>query len=239
MRRLLAAIVLLSACGGDADPEIKPTPIDPATAGSVRGKVLFKGEPPRRARVPLASDCAMHHAEPPLDEQVLVKDGRLQNAFVHVKEGLEKHDFDFPRTPVTMANAKCLYVPRVIGVQLHQPIRFTSEDSTDHNVHGFTSRGEFNFSLRGKGAEKTVKIRERDVGVRVKCDIHAWMVGWICAVPYPFFAVTGPDGAYEFKGLPPGEYVVEAWHETYGTQAGRVKLDPKGSVELDLTFSPK
>jgi plastocyanin len=242
--RLVAFLALLAVgcdgggSAGDADPAVTPTPIDPATAGTIRGKVGFNGTPPANPRLPVGgnSECNALHAGPAYDEAVLVKDGALQNVFVYVKEGLEKHVFDWPKTPVTITNEKCIYVPRVAGAQVHQPVRFANADPTDHNIHGFTSKAEFNFTLRGKGTQEDRKFRSTETMLRVKCDIHPWMIGYVGVVPHPFFQVTGADGAFELKGLPPGEYTIEAWHEKYGVKSAKAKVDPKGTAEVTLTF---
>ncbi len=242
MRRALFALALfMPGCNGSsaADPPMPPPPtIDAATAGAIRGRVLFRGTPPPNPRLPVGAspECSVLHTGPAFDEVVRVKDGRLQNVFVHVKEGLGKLAFPWPTAPVEMANAKCVYTPRVIGVQVHQPVRFTNEDPTDHNIHGFTSKGQFNFTLRGKGSAREEKLRRTEVMAQVRCDLHPWMTGWVGVVPHPFFAVTGLDGAFDWKGLPPGRYVIEAWHEKYGTRTATVTLDPKGAAEVELVF---
>ena len=51
--------------------------------------------------------------------------------------------------------------------------------------------------------------------VLIKDDVHPWMRMWVGVVEHPFFAVTGADGAFEFRGLPPGEYTIQVWHERY------------------------
>jgi len=240
---LVAGSALLTAScdgAGGADPPKPPPPaIDPSTAATVRGKVFFQGTPPPNPRIQMAAECAMHYTTPPSDEQVLVKNGRLQNVFVYVKGGLESLPFPWPTTPVTMANDRCVYVPRVLGVQVHQPILFTNEDATDHNIHGFPSRGQFNYGLRGKGTNTQHKLRHAELGIRVKCDIHPWMIGYVNVVPHPFHAVTGPEGTFEFKGLPPGEYEIEAWHEKYGTRTQKAKLGPGAAADADFSFSEK
>lgn len=243
MRRWTAGVVLaLAGCnsGDGPDPAVTPTKLDEATLGTVRGTVRFEGAVPEPVLLPVGgnAECSALHASPPASEEVLVRDGRLQNAFVYVKRGLDKYVFDWPRTPVTISNEKCIYRPRVAGAQVHQPIRFVNGDPTLHNVHVFASKGEDNYNLIGKGSEAVKKFREPDVMVRLKCDIHPWMVGYVGVVPHPYFAVTGPDGAFELKGVPPGEYTIEAWHEKYGTKTGKIKLDPRGVAEVEFVFRP-
>lgn len=245
-KTLLILALILGACDGggtaDPDPVVTPTPIDAETAGTIKGKVLFSGTPPANPKMPVGGspECAALHQGTPTDDIVLVRNGRLQNAFVTVKEGLEGKVFAWPKEPVRIANEKCVYTPRVSGAQVHQPIRFVNGDPTDHNIHGFpTSASQFNFTLRGKGAEQDYKLRKPDLMVKLRCDLHPWMMGWVGVVPHPFFAVTGPEGTFEFKGLPPGEYTLEAWHEKYGTKTLKAKLDAKGSLDVEFGFSEK
>ena len=72
--------------------------------------------------------------------------------------------------------------------------------------------------------------------VKVKCDVHGWMSSYLGVVPHPFFAVTGDDGSFELKGLPPGEYTVEAWHEVYGTKTAEVTVADRDAQEITFTF---
>lgn len=242
---LILSLCLATACDGGSsstpDPVVTPTVIDPGTAGTIKGRVAFAGTPPANPKLPVGGnpECAVHYSGTAYDPVVLVKNGRLQNAFVYVKSGLEKVVYDWPKTPVTIGNEKCLYVPRVAGAQVNQTVVFASADPSDHNIHGFSSTGEFNFTLRGKGTSQERKFRQPEVMLKVKCDLHPWMLGWVGILPHPHFAVTGEDGSFEFKGLPPGEYEIEAWHEKYGTQTRKTKLDAKGNLDVEFSFSEK
>ena len=57
--------------------------------------------------------------------------------------------------------------------------------------------------------------------VPFKCDVHGWMNAYVGVLEHPYFAVTDKDGKFTLKGLPPGTYTIEAWHEKLGTQTAR------------------
>src|SRR5512134_3440764 len=126
----LLALMALAACGrsevrcGDGRA---PTPLDRSTTGAVAGTVTFAGAPPAMKPVPLASvpQCASLHPDGVvLSGDALVRDGRVQNAFVSLKEGLGDRVFAPPETPVVIDQVGCIYQPHVAGVQVCQPIEF-------------------------------------------------------------------------------------------------------------------
>ena len=75
-----------------------------------------------------------------------------------------------------------------------------------------------------------------EIMIRVKCNIHRWMHAFIGVVDNPYFAVTGADGSFEIRNLPPGDYVIEAWHETLGTQEQKITVLPQGKTTASFTF---
>jgi uncharacterized protein (DUF2141 family) len=76
----------------------------------------------------------------------------------------------------------------------------------------------------------------QEVMVPVKCQIHNWMRAYIGVVSHPFYAVTGDDGTFSLKGLPPGTYTIQVWQEKYGTQEQQITVGAKDSKTLDFTI---
>jgi hypothetical protein len=72
--------------------------------------------------------------------------------------------------------------------------------------------------------------------VPFKCDVHKWMTAYVGVVEHPFFAVTGGDGSFALKGLPPGTYTIEAVHEKLGRQTANVTLVEKGTGTVAFAF---
>jgi len=214
--------------------------VDAATAGSISGKVQFTGKKPAKKKIEVDEDrhCAEMHKSGLYDQTVVVNpNGTLSNVFVYVKQGLEGKTFAPPSTPVTIDQKGCWFEPRVLGIQTGQYLNVTNSDPTTHNIHPLAHNNrEWNQS-QDPGAEPLKRrFMAREVMIRVKCNIHSWMRAWIGVVEHPYFAVTGTDGTFEMKNLPPGEYTVEAWHELYGTQEAKVTVPASGKQEATFTF---
>ena len=246
--------VALSGCGAKPEPrqeisqaprvkEDKPTSsasvIDPQTAATITGTIFFKGSPPVRAPIRMEGnpECKGIHSATALAEDLIVQEGRLQNAFVYVKEGLEGYTFQPPNASVKIDQSHCIFVPHVTGVQVGQPLVLVNSDPTLHNVHATPKHSvAWNLGFPSQGMERTKKILQPEVMVPIKCDVHPWMQAYVGVLAHPFFAVTGADGRFELKGLPPGTYVIEVWHEKLGTQTQTISLGPAEKKEMSFAF---
>jgi hypothetical protein len=91
-----------------------------------------------------------------------------------------------------------------------------SSDAIGHNVRltGFANNG-LNQNVAPNGLLEVKLLPER-LPMLVKCDIHPWMHGHVMIFDHPFFAVTGPDGSFEIKGVPAGSQNVVVWQERVG-----------------------
>jgi len=255
MKRLVAVGALfLAACsapkpaevaGADVTKKAEPAKpvyfqVDTTTAGSVTGKILFTGKKPARKKIDVDEDrqCAAMHKDGLYDESVIVnKNGTLANAFIYVKQGLEGKTFEPPVTPITIDQKGCWFGPRVQGIQTGQPLLVTNSDPVTHNIHPMAQVNRAWNQSQDPGSEPLKRrFAQREIMIRIKCNIHSWMRAWLGAVEHPYFAVTGTDGTFEIKNLPPGEYTVEAWHEQYGTQEMKVTVPPSGKQEAAFTF---
>ena len=180
-------------------PRAAAAPVDPATAGTVRGRVTLDGPVPPATTVRLDGDktCATFApgARRPTEQWVVGPEGGLANVFVHVTGGLDGRSFPVPQEPVVIDQQKCWYVPRVVGVRVGQPLQVLNSDPLLHNVRANSTVNEpFNQGQPVQGVRYSHTFSTAEVMVPMKCDVHAWMNAWVGVVNHPYFAVTGPDG---------------------------------------------
>jgi carboxypeptidase family protein len=211
--------------------------------GSVTGSIKFEGEAPKFKAIAMDADavCASKHSGPVFPEAVVAnKNGTLRNVFVYVKSGLEGKNFAVPDQPVVLDQNGCMYVPHVIGIQARQSFKVITSDNTTHNIHPMPKvNREWNIS-QAPGADAIMQAFSRpEVSIPVKCNQHPWMRAYINVVSHPFYAVSGEDGTFTLKGLPPGKYTIEAVQEEYGGMTQDVTVAAKQPTTADFTFHAK
>ena len=250
---LCLAITLLAGCSGKVNTEqpgaakSAPAPlyfkVDPGTAAVVTGTIRYQGKKPALKLIDMSEEpaCVEAHHGKAYDESLVVnKKGALANAFVYVKSGLQGKTFEIPATPVTIDQSGCWFRPRVMGIQVGQVLKVVNSDPVTHNIHPMAQiNREWNHSQGAGDPPLARKFTKPEVMIPVKCNIHSWMHAFIGVLDYPYFAVSGDDGTFEIKNLPPGTYTIAVWQEKLGTQEQQVTVGPLGKAEANFTFKGK
>jgi plastocyanin len=214
-----------------------------ADAGSVKGTVIFEGEPPDQPVVKRATDPKCGKDRP--DEAVVVTRGKLRDVLVRIANGTTgTHDEPAqPIAPVVIDQRDCAYVPRVVGIVAGQKVVVKNSDGTFHNVWGhLAGKDVWNKAQAAKASDLTLDpsaARPGDV-VELTCGVHAWMHGYIAVQDSPYFAVTDDQGRFEIKDLPVGTYTLEAWHPVLGTKTQQIVIGKgkRGDVTARLSYKP-
>ena len=236
---VVIAALSAAACGGSA-PERPAANARPDGPGVITGRISFDGVPPQRAPLRMAADPGCKPGPESLSEATIVgPDMGLKNVFVYVKDGLGNRIYETPSTPIVLDQVGCRYEPHVFGVHVGQPVEIRNSDPTLHNVHAIPkTNDEFNFGQQPSSPPFVRMFETPEIGVSFQCDVHGWMRAYANVVTHPFYAVTNDDGTFEIKGLPPGTYTIEAWHERLGTQSQQVTI-ADGSPNVTAAFSFK
>lgn len=239
-------LLILAACGGGPQPKqeaqasLPEAHVDPATAGTVTGKVLYKGDIPVMPVIDMSSNpqCERQHHTPQRAEVVVVNpNGTLKNVFVWIKDGLAPAHWTPPAEAARLDQNGCVYQPHVQGIMKDQRLEIVNSDPVNHNVHAESvTNAPWNESQPPRAEHKFKQFGAEEVLFPVTCSVHPWMRAYVGVSPHPFFGVTGDDGTFTLKGVPPGTYTIEAIHEKYGRKEGKVTVTPGGSAVLEFTY---
>ncbi len=244
----LSLALVVAGCGGGEEggseaggTEEAAVPMAPAGTAVVTGTVNFTGTAPERKPITQINqdrECAALQQAAVYSENVVVNDNNtVKYVFVYVKEGLGDRTFPTPTEPVVFDQSGCMYKPHVFGVQAGQPIKILNSDPLLHNIHALPEKNRpFNFGMPKQGDERTQEFRTPEVMVKIKCDVHPWMGAYAGVLPHPYYSVTGDEGTFRIEGLPAGTYVLEAWHETYGTKTVNVTVGDGETQTADFSF---
>lgn len=211
--------------------------------GVITGTVYFSGAPPKARRIDMSADPICWDVNPrPLSQDLLVRRGRLKNAFVYIRSGypLDALTFETPAKAPVIDQRGCVFVPRVLGVQVNQTIEVRNSDPTIHNVHEVPKKNpDRNQSQRPGAGPIMIRFAQPEIMVPIKCNQHPWMRTYVGVLPHPFFSVTDRNGAFKIEGLPPGTYTIVVWHERLGEQAREVTLYSNRKEQMEFRFNSK
>jgi len=223
--------------GGAATAGLKK--IDPANSGTISGVVKFDGTPPPPQKIDMSGnpECMAVVKEEAHKEDVVVHDGKVEFAFLCLDV---KDEYELPAEKAELDQEGCRYTPHVIGIQAKQTLIIKSSDNFAHNVHylGKERDGsvvEDNFGMN-KPSSRERTFAAEDGMLKVFCNIHPWMGAWVGIKTHPFFAVSGVDGGYTIKNVPPGEYDLMLHHEKLGDQKVHVKVETGKTTTQDFTL---
>lgn len=231
------------AADAGKEEETKAADADAPVSGTVvAGQVNFKGKAPKRTALKMDADahCKAAHAGNPVGSETVIvnSNNTLKNVIVYVKEGLSGN-FPVPPDKPVIDQKGCIYEPHVLSCMVKQPVIVRNSDATLHNIHGLPKKNAvFNFAQPRVNMEKEMSFTKEEF-FRVKCDVHPWMSAWVGVFKHPFHSVTDGMGAFQIQGLPPGKYVIGAWHEKYGEVTQAVTVEKDKATKFDLTMAPK
>ena len=214
-----------------------------AAGGEITGTIKLDGKPAKQRPIDMSKDpqCAQQHKGNPAKTETVVVGpyGGLQYAVVSITEGLPEGAANaVPSQPVTFDQKGCMYQPHVVALDVGQQLKVTTSDPTKHNIHALPAAGTGNIGWNitqipgSTPVETTWKAPE---AIQVKCWIHPWMHGYMVVVKGPY-AVSDDKGSYTIDNVPPGDYTLTAWQETYGAQTQKVTVASGKSATADFTF---
>jgi len=211
-------------------------------SGSVSGKVTLNGAPPKPKPLDLSKEpgCVKLRASNPLyAENVVTGPGNsLRNVVVYISAG-DSENVAPPATPGLYDQEGCHYTTHVLVLRAGQEVKISNSDPFSHNIHPLAKVNREWNKMQPPGTPPFTYAYDREEFIPIKCNIHPWMSGYFVVLKTSHFMVTGDDGRFSLPNLPPGHYVITAWHEVYGTQSKEVTIGGSESQSVDFTFTAK
>jgi plastocyanin len=215
-----------------------------AQSGTIKGHVRLTGKLPGNPIIRMGMDpmCSKMNAGKRVIQQYFVAtiDGSLANVFVRLKGNVPQTPI--PSQPVVIDQQACVYTPRVVGARVGQTVQVKNSDMLLHNVDASSGKNNgFNVAQPRAGLVYEFKPKNEEIMLHLKCDVHNWMNAYVGIVTNPYFAVSNTMGTFEIDRVPPGTYMLEAWHERFGliSKPVTVKAGAVASVDFDYASNEK
>jgi plastocyanin len=136
------------------------------------------------------------------------------------------------------------FVPYVKPVRVGSYVQFPNKDNIQHHVYSFSPPKKFELPLYSGTPSQPVLFDKPGI-VKLGCNIHDWMLGYVYVTETPYFGKTGIDGRVDLDQLPPGRYVARVWHPLMeGSETTTIKHIDLGdtttsSLEWKLKLKPE
>lgn len=157
---------------------------------------------------------------------------------------------DLQAAEFVMDQQELTFLPHILPVPVGAAVAFPNNDEVEHNVFSLSRTKNFNLGSYKPGESQEVTFDKPGV-VEIRCDLHAEMLAYIMVMKNPYYAVTDTNGAFVipdranlarsgvgFQGdIPPGTYLLKAWHEKLKTTRQRVEVPEQGQVEIQLELT--
>ncbi|MCP3933406.1 MAG: hypothetical protein GY705_30420 [Bacteroidetes bacterium] len=218
--------------------------IDVNDGGSISGKVSLKGTAPAPVSYKITKDndvCGTGNRE---INYVNSTNGALTDVVVYLKKVKQGKAFNDAEKSAEVIQEGCEFKPFIQVMHNNEMAAITNNDSVLHNIHtyeiiGKAKKTQMNVSQPDKGTINKKVTLKRGVAMKVECDAHDFMHGFIFVAKNPYYTQVAADGTYTIDNIPAGKYKVNAFHGKLGTQKGKAKVAAGASTTVDFTFKAK
>jgi len=218
MRKVIGAFLAIALVAGVAAVAHRPGPAGAQGGGTIDAAVTYAGAQ-MVEKLKVNKDTEKCGTEAVIEKVVVGPNKGLANAVVSVPgaKGAPK------AMKATVDQHGCKFVPHVTAMTPGE-VELKNSDDILHNIHTYSTANPSINKAQPKFKKLMTEKFEKPEIIKLTCDVHSWMLGWVAVMPNPFFGVTDANGATKIENVPPGKYTVEVWHETLGKQTKEVEV---------------
>jgi plastocyanin len=224
MRKTFAAFVALALVAAAALLAWGPGSAGAQGGGTIEASVTYAGAAVIE-KLKVNKDTEKCGTEAAIEKVVVGGNKGLANAVVSVLGAKGA-----TAVKATIDQKGCKFVPHVVVMAPGQ-IDIKNSDDILHNIHTYSTANASINKAQPKFKKVMTEKFEKPEVIKITCDVHSWMLGWIAVVPGPA-GVTDPSGAVKIENVPPGKHTVEVWHETLGKQTKDVEVKAGQTVKV-------
>ena len=231
MRKVIGAFLAIALVVGVAAVAHRPGPAGAQGGGTIEAAVTYAGAPAVE-KLKVNKDTEKCGTEAVIEKVVVGANKGLAYAVVSVpgaKGGAKA-------VKTTVDQHGCKFVPHVT-VMTPGELDLKNSDDILHNIHTYSTANPSINKAQPKFKKVMMEKFEKPEMIKLTCDVHSWMLGWVAVMPSPFFGVTDATGVTKIENVPPGKYTVEVWHETLGKQTKDVEV--KAGQTAKVAFEMK
>ena len=229
--RILCPVLVLAATVFSLVPSARSQSYQAVTVsngGTISGTVKWQGGLPRIPALAITKDAQIcdpdSHKTRDLERLLVAPDGAVANTVVFLKDISSGKTMDLPQQRQFLDQRNCRYEPHILLVPQGSNLQMKSSDATLHTVH---MDGAATYNLPFPFPNQVVSRQMSTPGlVNLKCNGgHTWMNAELFVVPHPYYVVTDQTGRFELTNVPPGEYTLVAWHESWTVASRESSFD--------------
>ena len=205
--------------------------------GTISGMVSYNGTASAPKAIKIEKDkkvCALHQKFK--EELIVGAKGGLKNVVVYI-ENIETGKAWEKK--YTLDQNGCRFDPHIMIVGAGKKLSILNSDKILHNIHTYSKINRTINKAQPKFKKRISANFAKAEFIKLRCDVHAWMSGWIVSAANPYYVTTDDSGNFSIGDVPAGTYTLKYWHETLGEQSVEVTVTSGGTAKSDAEFSPK
>ena len=212
--------------------------IEVKDGGTIAGEVRFSGNPPTPEKIATTKDQEVCGKTEKVNESILVGPNKgIQNVVVSITN-IQKGK-KMPETGAILDQKDCRYAPHVVLSPAGAELSIVNSDGILHNIHTYSTKNPSFNKAQPKFKKEMKEKFDQPETVKLTCDAHGWMAGWLVVQDQPYYAVTDTNGAFKIADVPPGDYELKFWHEALGETAQKVTVKAKEESKVSVEMSKK
>ncbi len=232
MRNVVGAVMALALVLSAVIYASRPAPADAQGGGTIEAEVKFNGAAVVE-KLKINKDTEKCGTEAAVEKVVVGGTKGLANAVVSVADAKGGAP---TAKKATVDQHGCKFVPHVTAMT-PGAVEFKNSDDILHNLHTYSTANPSINKAQPKFKKVMAEKFEKPEIIKITCDVHSWMLGWIAVMPHPYFGVTDANGTTKIENVPPGKHKIEVWHETLGKQEKEIEV--KAGQTTKVAFEMK